>query len=291
MLEAYFAPLRPPVALVGLFISLLGSTAWGDEARLSISGYDPVAYFTDGKPVPGVNEFEYVWHDARWRFASAAHRDLFVADPEHYAPQYDGYCAMGVADVAVFGPHKDTVDPEAWAIVDGKLYLTHTRYTLERWRPNLAENIKRADVNWSAVAHQPEPALIGPPCANHPPSVIVWVQGGGQRVNAGGQLAVDKEGNFVGKGDMRAQIEQAGKNVQACLEAAGTKVSDIVLTRAYVTDADAFKKNADVFARYLGPASTATPVPSLSAGPAFLVEIEAVANLSSPTSASSESKR
>ena len=291
MLAAYLSPLLRSGPLLGLFVVLLGRGAWGEEARLSISGYDPVAYFTDGQPVLGKTEFEYAWRDARWRFASAAHRDLFVKDPEHYAPQYDGYCAMGVADVAVFGPHKDTVDPEAWAIVDGKLYLTHTRYTLERWRPNLAENIKRADVNWSAVAHQPEPALIGPPCANHPPSVIVWVQGGGQRVNVGGQLAVDKEGNFVGKGDMRAQIEQAGKNVQACLEAAGTKVSDIVLTRAYVTDADAFKKNADVFARYLGPASTATPVPSLSAGPDFLVQIEAVANLSSPTSASFESKR
>jgi enamine deaminase RidA (YjgF/YER057c/UK114 family) len=83
----------------------------------------------------------------------------------------------------------------------------------------------------------------------------------------------------AGKGDLRAQIEAVGKNVGACLEAGGAKVSDIVLTRAYVTDADAFKRNADVFAHYLGPVSTVTPVPSLSAGPDFLVEIEAVANL------------
>jgi enamine deaminase RidA (YjgF/YER057c/UK114 family) len=76
---------------------------------------------------------------------------------------------------------------------------------------------------------------------------------------------------------MRAQIEQAGKNVQACLEAAGAKTSDIVLTRAYVTDADAFKQNAELFAHYLGPASTVTRLPSLSTGPDFLVEIEAVA--------------
>ncbi len=58
--------------------SLLVPTARSDETRLSISGYDPVAYFTDGKPVPGLTEFEYSWHDARWRFASAAHRDLFI---------------------------------------------------------------------------------------------------------------------------------------------------------------------------------------------------------------------
>src|SRR3974377_399911 len=136
MREAYFTSLGRSAAVVGLLVLLLGTTARSEEARLSIGGYDPVAYFTEGKPVPGKTEFEYVWHDLRWRFASAAHRDLFVKDPEHYAPQYDGYCAMGVADVFV-GPHKDTVDPEAWAIVDDKLYLTHTRRTLDRWRPNL----------------------------------------------------------------------------------------------------------------------------------------------------------
>jgi enamine deaminase RidA (YjgF/YER057c/UK114 family) len=274
-----------------LFVGLAAPTAQGGETRLAISGYDPVAYFTDGKPVPGLTEFEHVWHDARWHFASASHRDLFVRDPNRYAPQYDGYCAGGAGDAGVFGPHKDTVDPEAWAIVDGKLYLTHTRYTMGRWRPNSAENIKRADANWPAVTLLPEPAMVGPPCADHPPSVIVWVQGGGQRVNVGGQRAVDQEDHVVGKGDMRAQIEQAGKNVQVCLEAAGAKASDIVLTRAYVTDADAFKKNADVFARYLGPASTVTPVPTLSAGPDFLVEIEAVANLNSPSAASAAPKQ
>ena len=286
----YFAPRMLSAMLVGPICCLLAPTAWGEETRVSISGYDPVAYFTDGKPVPGKTEFEYVWHDARWRFANAAHLDLFVTDPEHYAPQYDGYCAMGVADVAVFGPHKDTVDPEAWAIVDGKLYLTHTRHTMDRWRPNLAENIKRADENWSTVEHQAEPMIVRQPCRDHPPSVIVSVQDGGRRVNVGGQVAVDKNDNVVGKGDMRAQIEQAAKNVQACLEGAGAKASDIVLTRAYVTDADAFKQNADVFARYLGPASTVTPVASLTAGPDFLVEIEAVANPTSPTSANSEPK-
>ena len=281
MREAHFTSLRRSAALVGLVVLLLGTTAWGEEARLSIGGYDPVAYFTDGKPVPGKTEFEYVWHDARWRFASAAHRDLFVKDPEHYAPQYDGYCAMGVADVFV-GPHKDTVDPEAWAIVDDKLYLTHTHHTLDRWRPNLAENIKLADENWSSVEHQPEPAIVGPPCADHPPSVIVTVQGGGRRVNVGGQLPLDKEGNIIGKRDMRAQIEQVGKNIQACLKAAGANVSDIILTRAYVTDMDAFKKNANLLVRYFGPESpapTVSAVPKLSAGPDFLVEIDAIATL------------
>jgi len=101
-------------------MALFGQAAWGDEARIAISGYDPVAYFTDGTPVRGASDVEYVWHSARWYFASAAHRDLFISDPEHYAPQYDGFCAMGAA--VDKGAHKYTVDPQAWAIVDGKLY-------------------------------------------------------------------------------------------------------------------------------------------------------------------------
>jgi len=278
--------------IIGVLLWFAPSAAPAEELRLSISGYDPVAYFTDGKPVPGVGDFEYVWRDARWRFASAAHRDLFVANPEHYAPQYDGYCAMGVAWKE---PHKDTIDPQAWIIVDGKLYLTHTSRTMdERWRPNLAENIKRADANWSTVEHQPEPTVVGPPCRDRPPSVIVSVTGGGRRVIVGGQVARDAAGNVVGKGDMRAQTEQAGKNVQVCLEAAGAQVSDIVLTRAYVTDADAFKRNADLHARYLGPESASSAVnavSTLAAGLDFLVEIEAVATINSATSASTAQKQ
>ena len=294
MRDAYFTSLRCCAALTALAFLLLETTALGEGTRLSIGGYDPVAYFTDGKPVPGKTEFEYVWHDARWRFASAAHRDLFIKDPEHSAPQYDGYCAMGIAGLAVAAPHKDTVDPEAWAIVDGKLYLTHTMRTMEeRWRPNTVENIKRADENWSAVEHQPEPLIVGPPCADHPPSVIVSIQGGGRRVIIGGQVAVGEDGNVVGKNDMREQIEQVGKNVQACLKAAGANVSDIILTRAYVTDTDAFAKNADVLVRYLGPqppGSTVTRT-SLPAGADFVVEIEAIAALNSPGAKSADGKR
>ena len=276
--------------IIGLLLWFVPSAASTEELRLSISGYDPVAYFTEGKPVPGKTEFEYVWHDARWRFASAAHRDLFVKDPEHYAPQYDGYCAMGVAWKE---PHKDTVDPNAWAIVDGKLYLTHTTRSLDAWRQNAADNIKRADVNWSTVEHQAEPAIVGPPCGAQPPTVVISFKDGGRRLLVGGQVAVDKDGNVIGKGNMRAQLEQVGKNIEACLAAGGAKASGIISTRAFVTDPDAFNKNADVLARYLGsdakPSNTAAV--SLAAGPDFLVEIEAVANLNSSTSASAEPKQ
>ena len=161
------------------FCSPLSSAraAWGDEPRLSISGYDPVAYFTDGKAVQGKPEFEYLWRRLRWRFANAEHRDLFTRDPKHYAPQYDGYCALGTS--ANEAAHKDTVDPEAWAIVDGKLYLTHNRYLLQVWRENAKDHIGQADQDWEAVKNLPAPEIVGPPCAASPPTTKVALRDGG----------------------------------------------------------------------------------------------------------------
>ena len=188
---------------------------------------------------------------------------------------------MGVRGVAVAAPHKDTVDPEAWAIVDGKLYLTHTRGSMEVWREKAVDNIKKANQNWPIVKTQTEPVIVGAPCRNHPPTVIVTVEGGGRRVIVGGQLALDKDGHVVGKGDLPAQIEQVAKNVDACLKTAEAKTTDILLTRTYVADKAAFLKYADIRTRYLGPeqpASTTVESPKL-VGSDFLVEIEAVAAL------------
>ena len=166
MRSVSFHGMRQGATLLGLlFAPLVGSVAWADEPKLSISGYDPVAYFTDGRPVQGKADFETSWHKLRWRFASSEHRDLFTKDPQRYAPQYDGYCAMGTSNEAT--AHKDTVDPEAWAIVDGKLYLVHNRFWLEKWREQAAEYIKRADASWQVVADLPDPVIIGAPCASH----------------------------------------------------------------------------------------------------------------------------
>jgi enamine deaminase RidA (YjgF/YER057c/UK114 family) len=257
------------------------ASAGAADLRLAISGYDPVAYFTDSKATPGKSDYEFVWHNARWQFASAEHRDLFAANPERYAPQYDGYCAMGVTGVAVASPHKDSVDPEAWVIVEGKLYLTHTKRSLEVWREHAEENIKRAGEHWEFVKGQADPTMVGPPCRARPPTVIVTTSSGKRVLIIGGQSALDSDGRLVGKGDMRAQLDQAGKNVDACLKAAGAAKSDIVLTRTYVTDLGAFKKHADIRDRYLGPeakGSMTLETPKL-ADPDALVEIEAIAAL------------
>src|SRR5690242_9759249 len=181
MRKACVVQLKPSAALLALlFAGLLGPAARGDERPLSISGYDPVAYFTDGKPVQGKTEFEYLWHKLRWRFTDGAHREMFAKDPDRYAPQYDGYCAMGTsADAAA---HKDTVDPEAWAIVDGKLYLTHNQYWLQVWREKAEEYIRRADANWQTVADLPAPEIVGPPCTASPPTTKVALRDGGHLV-------------------------------------------------------------------------------------------------------------
>ena len=169
----------------------------------------------------------------RWRFASGEHRELFTRDPKHYAPQYDGYCAMGTS--ADEEAHKDTVDPEAWAIVDGKLYLAHNRYWMQVWRENAKEHIRQADQDWEAVKDLPAPEIVGPPCAASPPTTKVALRDGGHWVVVGGQVARDEAGNVVGKGDLQAQIEQVGKNVGACLNAGGATVKDIIFTVSYVT--------------------------------------------------------
>jgi enamine deaminase RidA (YjgF/YER057c/UK114 family) len=278
MSRASLSGLKPAAMLLALLsATLLAPTALGNEPRLSISGYDTVAYFTDGKPVQGKPEFEYLWHKLRWRFANGEHRDLFVKDPNRYAPQYDGYCAMGTSNEAE--AHKDTVDPEAWAIVDGKLYLTHNQYWLQVWREKAEEYIKRADASWQAVAELSEPVIVGPPCAASPPTTKVALRDGGHWVVVAGQVARDAAGNVVGKGDMRAQIEQVGKNVDACLDAGGAKAKDVVFTVSYVTQPAEFDKYADLRQRYFGPPSpksATVPVPQL-ASPDFLVQVEAFA--------------
>lgn len=118
-----------------------------DQKGVAIGGYDPVAYFTNAKATPGSTEFEYAWRDAAWHFATAEHRALFISDPEKYAPQYGAFCALGVSfNKAV------PADPEAWTIVDGKLYLNYNLDYRDKWRAEKNAHIKKADMAWSEHA-------------------------------------------------------------------------------------------------------------------------------------------
>lgn len=119
-------------------VGLLGRTA--------IDGYDPVAYFVDGKPVKGGREFTHEWRGAVFRFANAGNLAAFRAAPEKYAPQYGGYCAWAVSQ-----GYTADIDPEAWKIVDGKLYLNYNRDVQKKWESDVPGHIRKADANWPGL--------------------------------------------------------------------------------------------------------------------------------------------
>jgi hypothetical protein len=113
----------------------------------AIRGYDPVAYFRDGRAVRGQPAFTHQWRGVAWRFASVANRDSFAADPTAFAPQYGGFCAFAVAN-----GYDAPIDPQAWRIVEGRLYLNYDRATQRRWEADIAGHIAKADANWPGVA-------------------------------------------------------------------------------------------------------------------------------------------
>ncbi len=120
---------------------LIDQAFWGG---IAIGGYDPVAYFTEGQAVKGSEKFAHKWLGAIWYFSSAEHRDLFIADPVKYVPQYGGYCSAGMT----LG-ETDAADPEAWRIVDGKLYLATSKAWLSV--TDDPEKIKQANAHWEQL--------------------------------------------------------------------------------------------------------------------------------------------
>ncbi len=117
-----------------------------DSENVAILGYDPVAYFTVGHPVEGKIEFSDTWQDAEWRFSSAKHRDMFADNPERYTPRYGGFCAGGMALGYVL-----RIDPNAWIIIDDKLYLNYDKAYKTEFVANAEREIKRADSNWKVL--------------------------------------------------------------------------------------------------------------------------------------------
>ncbi len=115
-------------------------------ARLGLKGYDPVAYFTLGAPTPGSADHELVWDGVRYRFANALHRDLFRADPDKYAPQFGGQCAMNMAN----GNLRES-DPTIWVISGGRLYVFASVGGSERFREEAEVNAARANTNWQSL--------------------------------------------------------------------------------------------------------------------------------------------
>lgn len=116
------------------------------QERLALKGYDPVAYFTLSTPTLGLTEYEYVLDGVRYRFASARHRDMFKANPDKYAPQFGGSCAMNMAN----GTQRES-DPTVWVISNGNLYVFAGTGGAERFRQEAQANAAKAAANWKTL--------------------------------------------------------------------------------------------------------------------------------------------
>jgi YHS domain-containing protein len=137
--------------LLSLLLAGVASTASpilavNTENGWAIKGYDTVAYFTTGKPTPGMAQFTTTYKGATYRFASAENRARFIAAPEKFVPQYGGYCAYAIALNRIAD-----IDPDEWAIVDDKLYLNNGFFAQTLWSLDKSGNIAKGDQNWPLV--------------------------------------------------------------------------------------------------------------------------------------------
>lgn len=138
------------VALVGIAVSIAACTKTAhfaavntDDQGVALKGFDAVAYFAVENAVEGSPTHEYVWNGAKWLFSTAENLQKFKQDPEAYAPQYGGYCSYAVSK----GYTADG-DPNAWKIVDGKLYLNYDQEVKEMWEKDEGQNIQKGEEHW-----------------------------------------------------------------------------------------------------------------------------------------------
>jgi YHS domain-containing protein len=140
---------RRSLVIAAVAAAVCGSRAIAQPApasgssRVALKGYDPVAYFTDGKPEKGSAEFTFAFDDTTYWFKSADHRDKFAGDPEHYAPQFDGFCANQLSRGL-----KVEADPEAWTIANGKLYVFSGKPGVPVFQKQPAAVVALANENW-----------------------------------------------------------------------------------------------------------------------------------------------
>ncbi len=133
---------------IAFFVSYGFSQQSRDAAVFStkegaIGGYDPVAYFSQGKPVKGQPNMAFEWNGATWHFASAENREVFAKNPQKYAPEYGGWCAYGWSR-----GYPAKTEPDAWSIVNGKLYLNYDQKVQHLWNEKQEEFIQKADQNY-----------------------------------------------------------------------------------------------------------------------------------------------
>jgi YHS domain-containing protein len=120
-----------------------------DKSGLAIQGYDPVAFFTDSKPVMGRPELGYRHNGVLYYFTSKEHRDAFKTDPAKYEPAFGGYCAFGVSRKKLV-----EIDVEAFQIVDGKLLLQYSKGVRDDFNKDAKGNLAKANANWPTLVER-----------------------------------------------------------------------------------------------------------------------------------------
>jgi len=143
-----FSLVRRTVILLGAIFIFAATPVHADKTTyqsggVAINGYDPVGYFVDQAPVKGNASLAHIWNGTKWQFANQQNLDAFKANPEKYAPKFGGYCAY-----AVSRGYTAPTDPNAWSIVDDKLYLNYSKSVRSRWAEDTSGNIVKGNTNW-----------------------------------------------------------------------------------------------------------------------------------------------
>lgn len=153
-MNTHFSPMRRSLlAAVTLSALVMSAPALAgdffERNGVAIDGYDPTSYFSEGKPVRGSRDFPAEYQGSVFYFASAANRERFQAAPADYAPQFGGFCAYGAA-----GGYKAKIDPTAFSVVAGKLYLNYNAEVQSLWVKDITGYIHKAELKWPTVATQ-----------------------------------------------------------------------------------------------------------------------------------------
>ena len=142
------------VSIFGAFAALAhaGEVVNINKNGLALQGYDPVGYFTDGKPVKGSPEFTATYKGATYQFASAQHRDTFNQSPQKYEPQFGGFCGYA-ASINKLAP----IEVEYFQVLHDRLVLQHNEKAWKLWHQDVEGNLKKADANWPTLSQQKAP--------------------------------------------------------------------------------------------------------------------------------------
>ena len=122
------------------------TTNYYSKDGIAIKGYDPVAFFILQKAAEGTDSYTTEWSGSKWKFISQANKDSFITNPLKYVPQYGGFCAFGASE-----NHKAPTDPNAWTVINNKLYLNYSNKVKEMWIKDTANRIKAADEYWTGL--------------------------------------------------------------------------------------------------------------------------------------------